>query len=58
METNKGKSNDNEKSTQWKAVCREFARVEAMGMKGAYRLANMGVKVQTDYDADQEDCCR
>ena len=26
-----------------------------MGIKGHYRLANMGVKVQTDYDADQEE---
>ena len=31
-----------------------IAQLEAMGMKGAYRLANMGVKVKTDYDADQE----
>ena len=32
-----------------------IAQLEAMGMKGAYRLANMGVKVKTDYDADQEE---
>ena len=29
-----------------------IAQLEAMGIKGHYRLANMGVKVQTDYDAD------
>ena len=32
-----------------------IAQLEAMGIKGHYRLANMGVKVQTDYDADQEE---
>ncbi|MBQ9637919.1 MAG: M23 family metallopeptidase, partial [Prevotella sp.] len=30
-------------------------QLEAMGIKGCYRLANMGVKVQTDYDADQDE---
>ncbi|MCH5310927.1 MAG: M23 family metallopeptidase [Prevotella sp.] len=30
-------------------------QLDAMGIKGCYRLANMGVKVQTDYDADQDE---
>ena len=30
-------------------------QLEVMGIKGCYRLANMGVKVQTDYDADQDE---
>ena len=30
-------------------------QLEAMGIKGCYRLANMGVKVNTDYDADQDE---
>lgn len=30
-------------------------QLDAMGIKGHYRLANLGVKVQTDYDADQEE---
>lgn len=27
----------------------------SMGIKGTYRMANMGVKLQTDYDTDQEE---
>ena len=30
-------------------------QLEAMGIKGHYRLANLGVKVKTDYDEDQEE---
>lgn len=30
-------------------------QLDAMGIKGRYRLANLGVKVQTDYDSDQDE---
>ena len=30
-------------------------QLASLGVKGQYRMANMGVKVQTDYDAEQEE---